>query len=84
MWYNKNKGGKMRIKELRELGAEMRQSPAARKRSADWTEKFSIAALVIGLFQAESPFVGAIGIILATIAGVSSFWLTLKLEKEGR
>jgi hypothetical protein len=84
MWYNKNKGGKMRIKELRELAKEMGQSTSIHKRGADWTEKFSIAALVIGLFQAESPFVGAIGIILATIAGTFSFWLTLKIEKEGR
>jgi hypothetical protein len=78
------KEANMKLKEARELVRSMRQSTAARKRGADWTEKFSIAALVIGLFQAETPFVGAISIILAAIAGISSFWLTLKLEKEGK
>jgi hypothetical protein len=74
----------MTIKEARETLREIRQSPAARKRGADWTEKFSIAALAIGLFQADTPLVSIAGIILAALAGISSFWLTLKIEKEGK
>jgi hypothetical protein len=74
----------MDIELAQETLKEMRQSPAIHKRGADWTEKFSIAALAIGLFQAETPVIGGISIILAAIAGVSSFWLTLKIEKEGK
>jgi hypothetical protein len=74
----------MKIKELWKALRGISHSSAIRKRSADWTEKFSIAALAIGLFQADAPIVGAAGIILATIAGAISFGLTLKLEKEGR
>jgi hypothetical protein len=74
----------MDIELARETLKEMSQSPAIHKRGADWTEKFSIAALAVGLFQADTPIIGAIGIILAALTGAFSFWLTLKIEKEGK
>ncbi|MDR2152472.1 MAG: hypothetical protein LBO72_06600 [Helicobacteraceae bacterium] len=75
------KRGAMKIKETLK---DMRQLLAIHKRGADWTEKFGIAALAIGLFQAQTPLIGAISIILAAIAGMTSFLLTLKVERESK
>jgi hypothetical protein len=74
----------MKFAEIAGTIKEMRKSPAIYKDGAGWLQKFSVGAIIVALFQAETLLAGLCGTIVAGIAQCISFQLILKAEKEDK
>ncbi|MDR1452177.1 MAG: hypothetical protein LBI57_07625 [Helicobacteraceae bacterium] len=60
---------------------DLRKSPIFIKRGADWSEKFSVAAAAIALFQSNDAVSVAFGATIAFIALAVSFLADAQIKR---